>query len=174
MQEKFSALIVEDANINIKLLTVLLEKFCPNIDVVGVAKNTEEFIDLLLSLKPDILLLDIDLGEDKNTLDILNEVDNLNCEIIITSSHVDFAIKAINEYHVSGYIVKPINSITLTKSVNTAVNSILQKKAWLSKESNNGVSDKILAIPTSTSIEFIETNDIIIVHNRSKIVCSLF
>jgi two-component system LytT family response regulator len=168
MQEKFSALIVEDDNINIKLLTVLLEKFCPNIDVVGVAKNTEEFIDLLLSLKPDILLLDIDLGEDKNTLDVLNEVDNLNCEIIITSSHVDFAIKAINEYHVSGYIVKPINSITLTKSVNTAVNSILQKKAWLSKESNNGVSDKILAIPTSTSIEFIETNDIMYLEADGK------
>lgn len=160
MNEKYNVLIVEDDIINSTLLTSILEKFCPHLTIVGTAQNEEQFIDLLLNLDPDILLLDIDLGEEKNTLEILNEVDNLDCEIIITTSHVDYAIKTINEYHVSGYIVKPIKPINITNAIDTAVTKILQKRGELNKKGNNRITDKILALPTSTTVEFIETESI--------------
>lgn len=157
MNEKYNVLIVEDDIINSKILTTILEKFCPHIAVVGIAQNEEQFIDLLLNLDPDILLLDIDLGEEKNTLDILNEVDNLDCEIIITTSHLDYAIKTINEYHVSGYIVKPIKPVNITNALDTAVAKILQKRGELIKKGNNSITAEILALPTVNSIEFVET-----------------
>lgn len=160
MNEKYNVLIVEDDIINSQLLTTILEKFCPHIKIVGIAHNEEQFIDSLLNLDPDILLLDIDLGEEKNTLEILNEVDNLDCEIIITTSHLDYAIKTINEYHVSGYIVKPIKPVNITNAIDTAVTKILQKRGELNKKGNNSITDKILALPTKASIEFIETENI--------------
>lgn len=168
MEENYTALIVEDDVVNSELLVLLLEKYCKNIVVLGVAKNTNEFIDSLLNLAPDILLLDIDLGEDKNTLDILNEVGKLDCEIIITTSHVDYAIKTINEYDVSGYILKPVKQLNIIKSIATAVAKILQKRALVHKEETSILNNKILAIPTITSIEFLETTNIVYLEADGK------
>mgnify|MGYP000844136760 FL=1 len=168
MEEKYTALIVEDDVVNSELLILLLDKFCKNIEVVGVAKNSKEFVDSLLNLAPDILLLDIDLGEEKNTLDILNEIGKLDCEIIITTSYEDYAIKTINEYHVSGYILKPVKQLNIIKSIATAVAKILQKRALLYKEKTNILTNKILAIPTITSIEFLETTNIVYLEADGK------
>ena len=168
MAEKFKTLIVEDDVVNVELLTLLLNKYCHNIDIIGSAKSSIDFIDMLLRLKPDILLLDIDLGEEKNTLEILNELGEINCQIIITSSHKEYALKAINQYHVAGYIVKPINVTSLTKAIHAAENSVLQKRA-LQKNSNEiEITQNIIGIPTATSIDLIDIENILYLEADGK------
>lgn len=168
MDNKFKTLIVEDDEVNIELLKLFLQKYCPNIDVIGEAKNSKEFIDLLLHYKPDILFLDIELGEKKNTFDILNEIGELDCEIIITSSHKDYAIKAINQYQVSGYIIKPIKPTKLINAIKVAEKNILLKKTALNVKIEKNDFSNIIGLPTATSIHLIDIKDIIYLEADGK------
>lgn len=165
----YKALIVDDDLANINLIDILLKKYCPNIDVIGKAQNSVDFIDLLLTKQPDILLLDIDLGEAQNSLEILEEIDTTNFEIIIISSHEDYGIKAINEYHVSDYIIKPINAICLSKAIIRAEKTIDQKRSFLQKVKESSNSEKkIIGIPTASTIDIIEIDNILYLEADGK------
>lgn len=166
MAETFKILIVEDDEINITLLKHFLSKYCQNCVVVGEARNSIEFIELFLSLKPDILLLDIDLGEEKNSLEILNEFDEIKSQIIIVSSHKDFALKAINKYHVVGYILKPFNITDLSNAMDIAKKNIIQSKALDKRKATN--KGNIIGIPTSTSIDLVDIRDILYLEAEGK------
>lgn len=168
MSEKFKALIVEDDEVNIRLLTLLLNKYCEEIEIVGEAKNSIEFIDRLLALKPDLLFLDIDIGEKRNTLEILHEIGEIDCEIIITSSHEDYALKAINEYHVSSYIVKPINTIMLKKAVETATKNLRYKKAFFKRLQNIEPLESIIALPNLNSVNLVDAKDVLYLEADGK------
>lgn len=168
MIEKFNTLIVEDDKVNIELLTLLLNKYCQNISLVGAARNSKEFIDMYLRLQPDILILDIDLGEEKNTLDVLNEIGQINCQIIITSSHKKYAINAINQYHVAGYILKPINITSFTKAITVAKQNILQNKILEGTKKNYEIIQNIIGIPTEKCIDLIDIKDILYLEADGK------
>ncbi len=168
MPIKFKTLIVEDDEINVRLLTLLLAKYFENIEVVGVAKNSLEFTDKYLALKPDILLLDIDLGEQKNTLEILHDIGDFDCEIVITSSHKNYAIKAINEYHVSSYIVKPITINSLNKAIKTCEKKLFEKRILQNTTTETNFATDIIGVPTPTSIDIIEIKDILYLEADGK------
>lgn len=168
MSEVFKTLIVDDDPTNVNLLQILLDKYCPNIEVVGQANNTKEFIDLLLRLQPEIILLDIDLGEEKNTLEILKEVYTKDIEIIITSSYSEYAIKAINQLHVSSYILKPINSVELTTAITLAEKKIQEKRKQFNFENSSICAEKIIGIPTTKNIEILEIKDILYLEADGK------
>lgn len=163
MSIKINTLIVEDDDTNIKLLKIMLAKYCPNIKVIGTAKTTKQFIDLVFKKKPDLLLLDIHLGEQKNTLEILAEMKHLNCEIIIISSYDSFAIEALNKYNISGYLVKPIEALAL-KNVISQVVEEHQKEETV----NDKIFENIIAISTTKSIEFVMVKDIIYLEADGK------
>lgn len=165
MYEKIKTLIVEDDESNIKLLKILLEKYCSNIKTIGIAKNSNKFIDLLLKKEPELILLDIHLGEKKNTLEILSEMKNLNFEIIIITSDESFAIKAINKYKVSGYLIKPINILEL-KNIISNVELKIQEK--LKDTIEEGLSEQLVAISNTNSIELLIIKDIIYLEADGK------
>lgn len=165
----YKALIVDDDLANINLIDILLKKYCPNVTVNGKAQNSVDFIDQLLTKSPDILLLDIDLGEAKNSLEILEEIDTTGFEIIIISSHEDYGIKAINEYHVSDYLIKPINALSLSKAIIRAEKTIDQKRAFLQKVKESSNSEKkIIGIPTASTIDIIEIDNILYLEADGK------
>lgn len=167
MEENFKILIVEDDEINITLIKHFLNKFCQNNIDVDEAKNSKEFISKFLSFQPDILLLDIDLGEEKNTLEILNEFEEINSEIIIVSSHKDFALKAINTYHVAGYVVKPYSITELSNAIHTAKKRVIEKRSLDQKFENS--KHQILGVSTSsTSIDLIDIKDILYLEAEGK------
>lgn len=132
MGETIKTLIVEDDHLNVALLTALLKKYCPEIEVIAVAKNADKFIDLYFDKRPSLILLDIHLGEEKDSLEILSDLNEINAEIIIISADESHAVRAINQYRV----------------------------AWL--------SEKLIAISTSKSIEFLMIRDILYLEADGK------
>lgn len=166
MDETIKTLIVEDDAINRKLLELLLEKYCPEIEVIGVATTSLEFIDLQFKKNPDLLLLDIHLGENKNTLDVLSEIKDFTSEIIIISSDESYAVKAINQYRVAGYITKPIEVLDFKRIINNAIEAVRLKKT--NKNSALGLSENLIALSTSKNIDFIRVKDILYLEADGK------
>ncbi len=88
-------------------------------EVCGEASNGDEGYDRILELKPDIILLDIQMPG-KQGLDILKDIRNqgINGKFIIVSgySNFDYAKKAI-KYGVKDYLLKPIDEDELLEIV---------------------------------------------------------
>lgn len=120
--KNLSAIIVDDEEDAIVSLQLLLKNYCPEVtildtctDILSAYKKTQE-------LKPDILFLDIDLGN-KTSFELLNLFDSIFFKIIFVTAHNDFAITAI-KYSALDYILKPIDSLELIKAVNKAKENI--------------------------------------------------
>jgi two-component system LytT family response regulator len=116
---KFDALIVEDEQEHMDLLTLLLAQYCEEINLIGKARSIEEAKAILKESKPEIIFLDMNLNGE-NSFRILEKVANLQeVEIIVTSSHREYAIEAF-KHLATDYILKPLKPEELMLSLKKA------------------------------------------------------
>ncbi|MEN8913455.1 MAG: LytTR family DNA-binding domain-containing protein [Polaribacter sp.] len=166
MEEIIKTLIVEDDSVSTKLLKLLLKKYCPEIEIVGTAKNADNFIRLYFEKQPSLIFLDIHLEGRENSLSILNEIQNLDAEVVITSADAQHVLDAINDHQVAGYILKPVGVFDLKKVIVTAARNIHIKRA--ARNSIAGLSEKLIAISTPKMIEFLMVRDIVYLEAEGK------
>lgn len=113
--KKIKALIVEDEDASRKSLRLLLEKFCPEIEVMGEAINVEEASQIVRTQHPELVFLDIKLSED-NGFRLLDAFQPLPFKVIFTTAYDEFATKAFR-YSVLDYLLKPIHFDELIQAV---------------------------------------------------------
>jgi len=161
---KFTALLVDDEQENIELLSIYLKKHFPNVSICGSATNVEGGIEKYYEHFPDILFLDIQLGNE-DCFAIIESLSNLKSEVIIVSSHEEYALKAIS-YNVCSYVLKPIEIKELIIGVNKAINNITlkrQSESLFREEISYAGKErlKLIALPSLTKIELVSMDEII-------------
>ena len=110
---KIKALIVEDENPSARRLERLLEKY--DLDVIDKCSSLKETINWLkTNLQPDVLFLDIQLG-DGLSFDIFQEV-TIQCPIIFTTAYDQYAIQAF-KFNSIDYLLKPIDEEELVNAI---------------------------------------------------------
>lgn len=91
--------------------------------VVAEASNGKECLKIIGEVRPDVLLLDINMPE-KNGLEVLEELNltKKRPKILILTVHneVDYLLKAV-EIGVDGYVLKDSESAELKKAIQTVV-----------------------------------------------------
>lgn len=117
------------------------------VQVIGEAEDGEVALDLIEKLKPDIILLDINMPflNGLNLLEKLNDL-SMNFIIIIISGYDEFsyAQKAL-EYNVFDYVLKPVSKEKIQKIVVKALNKlkIIEEKndygQWVTKKLNENM-----------------------------------
>lgn len=113
-----NAVIVEDEVNGQEALVALLELYCPTVKVVGIAGAVDEGVELIRLQKPDLVFLDIILGQE-NGFDLLVSLQPVNFQIIFTTSLDNYALKAFKANAVD-YLMKPIEPHELVKAVEKA------------------------------------------------------
>ena len=110
-------LIEDDHNLRNGLKT-LLEKTAPEIKIIGEADSVETGVALLLKTQPQVIFLDIHLG-DGSGFDILEEVSKtgkLNSQIVFITAHEQYAIKAFR-FSALDFLLKPVDPEELQKVI---------------------------------------------------------
>ncbi|MEM7107513.1 MAG: LytTR family DNA-binding domain-containing protein [Bacteroidota bacterium] len=107
------ALIIDDERLARKELNSLLEEHS-EIEVVGEAANADEAIELINSLNPELLFLDIQMPG-KTGFELLEALDNVP-QVIFTTAYDEFALKAF-EVNALDYLLKPIQPDRLKDSI---------------------------------------------------------
>lgn len=165
--KKISAVIVDDEINSVKLLTRFVEKYCPEIEIVGKAYTKEDAINVINREQPEILFLDIKLDVGLS-FDLLNELTNNKSKIIFVTAYNEYAVKAF-KYNAIDYILKPINIDELIVAVKNAIEDI-KKEIYTNQEQLNRTQNSIvenkydfnfIAIPTVKRIDFINISDIV-------------
>lgn len=101
-----------------------LLEFGGEIKVIAEAGDGEECLEMLKELKPEVLLLDINMPK-KNGIEVLQEIKNqkLPLKVLILTVHneVEYLIKAV-DIGVDGYILKDSESSELKKAIEAVIN----------------------------------------------------
>ncbi len=163
-----TALIVDDEYKNRESLAKLIDQFCYGVEVIGQSENVKSAKEFIDNNKPQIVFLDIEMPGG-NGFTLLEKFKNPEFQLIFTTAHADYAIKAI-KFAALDYLLKPINVNELKIAVEKAIQNIssdkndsLNKKIDVLKvnQQNEGFNFKKIALPSLDGIEFYEIEEIL-------------
>ena len=142
-----NAVIIEDEPSASQVLKGMLENYCPNIKIKGIARNIEEALISIRKFTPDLIFLDIELSPIGKGIDILKMLPERDFGVIITTAYPKYAIQAINDIQPWAYIVKPFGIAELIKAVLVANQKSVEKRNAL----KNAQSDELNGLIISDS-----------------------
>ncbi len=109
-----NVLIIEDEFPAANRLAKMIADIAPDFEVVQYCDSVESSVRLLKSHKPDLIFLDIQLG-DGVSFEIFNAV-KVHCPVIFTTAYDEFVFRAF-ELNSIDYLLKPIEKERLEKSI---------------------------------------------------------
>jgi two-component system LytT family response regulator len=162
--QNIKSIIVDDEANGRENINILLEEFCPEIEIVGIASNLREAENLIKGKRPQLVFLDIQLGAE-TAFTLLSRLDSINFEIIFVTAHDHFALRAF-EFMAVDYLLKPIEIDKLRTAVTNAVSRIGEKSLHLSMEEmmlhvqNFNRGEHKIALATQQGYEMVYIKDI--------------
>jgi two-component system LytT family response regulator len=160
-----NAYLIDDEADSLEVLTLLLKKYCPEIDILG--KNNDPLIALadVKKLKPDVVFLDIQMPV-LNGLELAEQIQYETSEIIFTTAFDQYAISAIR-FSALDYLLKPVDPVELKQAIqrahsrrqHTGENAALQEML-LNIKLLKGPKPKI-AIASREELEFVPIEEIL-------------
>lgn len=115
MNTLIQAVLVDDEENSLEALTILLEKYCPDVTVIGTAQTVESAVETIDELKPELVFLDIALPDGQG-FEVLEQIEEKDFEVIFTTAYDQYALKAF-EFSALDYLLKPIDAEKLKQSV---------------------------------------------------------
>ena len=116
------ALVDDEADAR-QLLRSMISSLCPDVEVCGEADSVESAYVLIRQTQPHVVLLDISL-EDENGFDLLDKFPHPTFQVIFTTAHDEFALKAFR-YHALDYLLKPINPVELAQAIDRVKQEVI-------------------------------------------------
>lgn len=159
------AIIVDDEQRSREALNGLIERYCPEVFIISEATGCNDGIDKARKFEPDLVFLDIQMP-DGSGFNFLEAFDKINFEVIFTTAHDQFAIKAI-KYSALDYLLKPVDPDELK----IAIHKYLQKndkgkindniKVLLDNIKSPQNDAKKIILSTSEGMHIVSTDDIV-------------
>ncbi|NTV83390.1 MAG: response regulator, partial [Bacteroidales bacterium] len=117
------AIIIEDEKMSREALRRMLEKYCPEVEIMAEVDGYRKGLEEIRKRHPDVIFLDIQMP-DGSGFRLLEEIGEIDFAIIFTTAFDQFAIKAI-KYSALDYLLKPI----IPQELVEAVQRVEKKKA---------------------------------------------
>lgn len=161
------ALIIDDEENSRVSLKGKLELFCPEIETIALASDVTSGVEQVKSVNPDVIFLDVKLAGESgfDLLEQLQQEDLLNAEVIFTTAHDEYAIKAI-KFSATDYLLKPIDAEDLVTAIRKVeakkdINPSVKLDVLIENIRQASDSPKKIVIPSSDGMHIIRVSDII-------------
>ena len=108
-------LIIDDETHNRETLARMLQRYCPETSVVGMASGVVTGIKAIKELQPDLVLLDLNMA-DGTGFDILHALSPVNFRVIFVSAMDKETIKAFRLSNME-FLLKPVSPDELCEAI---------------------------------------------------------
>ena len=180
------AIIVDDEPNCCKTLSLLLDRYCPEVQVTGIFHNGLDGLQAINTSSPELVFLDVQMPK-MNGFEMLEKLPSVNFHLIFTTSFDKYALKAFR-FSAIDYLLKPVDREELQK----AIQKVLQRseipvteqlQILLQKINHPASSINKIALPTMEGLQMISVQSIIsceaddnyttlILKNNKKLVVS--
>ena len=163
-KKTINAIIIDDEERARRTLRLLIEEFCPHVEILGTYKSVPEGVLAINKLNPQLVFLDIEMPE-YNGFELLGFFREVDFEIIFVTAYNQYALKAF-EVSAVDYLLKPVDSDLLIKAIEKASlrlkNGSMQNRLTTLQENTKSEIFRRIALPVSDGLLFIEIEDIIL------------
>lgn len=115
MTPSLTCIIIDDEQKDRENIKMLLDSYCPQVEVIAQAKDRSSILKVLTEMKPDLVFMDIQLGA-ISVFDILNELESIDFTIVFVTAFDRYAIQGY-QYDAIDYLLKPVDPKRLIKVV---------------------------------------------------------
>lgn len=162
-------LIVEDEPMAQANLSRTLQKYYPDLEIVGMTSSVSGTVEWLKEHSADVIFMDVELS-DGDCFSIFRQI-NVDAKIVMTTAYDSYAVKAF-EVNSVDYLLKPIEKEDLDRAVQRCRNSagVTDMSSLLSTISGTQheyrqkfmvrLNDKILPIPVSDIAYFLSEDKV--------------
>ena len=142
MGNSIKVMIADDHILMREGIKQLLE-FDGKIEVIAEANDGEECLEKLKTVKPEVLLLDINMPK-KNGIEVLKSIrnQNLKVKVLILTVHneIEYLLKAV-DIGVDGYILKDSESAELKRAIMT----VLEGESYIQSSLIPALNSRLIA-----------------------------
>lgn len=161
------AIIIDDEKRARVSLSLLLQEYCPEVELVAECENLPEGVKAIRKFNPDLVLLDIEMPGHSGLelVDFFDEKE-INFSIIFTTAYNEYAIQAF-KLSALDYLLKPIIPEELINAISRMERQkSLQFKA-LAENIQNEFFEKI-AVPSGNTLILIKISDIVYIKGEGS------
>jgi len=164
-----TAIIVDDEKDCTETLGMLLERYCPEVQVIAICHSGAEALEAIPTKQPQLVFLDIEMPH-INGFQVLERLPAVDFDIIFTTSYDQYAIKAIR-FSALDYLLKPVDREELKIAVHKALQRhhppLPQQLEILLQRLGQPATTKI-AIPTMEGLQMIAVDSIVACRSDSN------
>lgn len=159
------ALIVDDEKSARESLKQIASLCCPDICSYREAHDVLSAIVAIEQERPDILFLDVNLGNETG-FDVLKQYEDFPLNVVFVTAHNDYILRALRASAVD-YLLKPVKASELVTAVRkvkeklSAMHQTEQLDALFENLNHQEQSIKKITISTAESIHVVNVSDII-------------
>lgn len=157
-------IIIDDEQSCCKTLSLLLNSYCPEVQVTDVCYNGMDALEAIRESAPQLVFLDVEMPK-MNGFEMLQQLPSINFHLIFTTSYDQYALKAFR-FSAIDYLLKPIDREELQK----AVEKVLQRaekpvseqlQILLQKAYHPAAPMSKIALPTMEGLQMVLINSIL-------------
>lgn len=157
-------IIVDDEPKARRIMCALLEKHCPEVEILGTADDVPEAVKLINKTKPDLIFLDIEMPGFTG-FQLMDFFERVDFQIIFTTAYSEYALQAFQVSAID-YLLKPIEVSALKEAVQKAIKqqeatSQDQRLEALAANLNPSGAIKKIALPVADGFMFVEPEDVL-------------
>lgn len=105
----------------------MLERYCPALQLVGIASGVADGIQKIEALAPELIFLDVEMG-DGTGMDLLSQLSQRNFQVIFITAYNHYALDAFR-YSAIDFLPKPIDPLDMSVAVQKAQLAAYQASA---------------------------------------------
>lgn len=161
--QALTALIVDDEPLAREALAGLLERYVPEVEILGQAGGVDAAAEMIDKVNPKLVFLDIEMPG-KDGFKLFDYYADPPFETIFITAYDSFALKAFR-YSALAYLLKPVEPDALGEAVNKAGKMLAGK---ISSETYQHLLEMIrrralgkIALPTQHGLEMVKVEDIV-------------
>ena len=158
--------LLDDEPRSLNVLKLLTSAYSDQVQVVAACTDPALAIEKINSLKPDLILMDIQMPK-LNAFDVLAALDNPQVEVIFATAYNAYAIRAF-EYSAVDYLLKPIDEDQFRRAITKAIQRVREKNAnenfetlMYNIQKIRSSDDMKICIPDSKGFKVIRVADIL-------------
>ena len=152
--------IIDDVRIARSELASMLKELGEPVEIVGMAGNGAEGLDLIRKESPDLAFLDINMPK-LSGIDMLAKLGNDSPLVVFTTAYEEYAVQSYN-FQVLDYLLKPITENDLKRAITRAKEALKQSDTFDDVNVNNAAlnGDSQVLIKDGESCRLIQVHEI--------------
>ncbi|MFM2358497.1 MAG: hypothetical protein RLY16_490 [Bacteroidota bacterium] len=169
MTNPMRAIIIDDETHCIKTLQYLLQQYPGSLEVIAHAGNGQEGMQLIQTLQPDLIFLDIQMPY-LGGLEMLEKLGAISAKVIFTTAYDQYAIRAI-KLNALDYLLKPIDKNELFTAIDKAkgLHQPLQPRQIQEASAvARGKVPEVIAVSDQNGLSFIKMQQIVLLEAESS------